>query len=239
VLLIVSITGLVFLACGTAWLLTFLLESLSQPTRSLIMGGAASASAPAAGPIAATLAGAILWVPSWVMVTRRRTRHPATESRAAARAVYLYTVLLVSVVVLVPDAAVLVYRSVDRLLSPGSAAPLLPDQAALIASLCVGLLCATYHGWLLRQDRRLGRPTRLRAGSRVPEPVDAEGGATTVQLVLRMPAGTDVEATLARIGGTLDAGMTIDWDRSQVRGTAMGSASPAGVDPAGAASPPA
>lgn len=203
---VVALVGLCFLAAGVTRLLVLLLELAAN--RSTLIVGADSQTGAITTALGLLIAGGAAWLPAWASVLRSRSTDPVGEAGAAASGIHLYLMVGVSFVALVPCAALVLYRTLDALLGGIAERPMLVELAWPIAIILVAAAGGAYHGRLLLVDRR------LTAGADVPEaeeiPTLLADDQMAIELLLRVPSGTDLPEVLEQLRGTLLAGASLN-----------------------------
>lgn len=204
-----AIVGITFLAVGVARLGAMLLEQVLGPIgvddlfrRELVFF------------VAQILVGAVLWLPAWSVVLRRRSASPATERLALTSRAYLLLILGGALIAGVPSAVFTLFRLIDTLLGGGGAA-LGSDLPIPIAVVVVAAILAAYHGWLVVGDLRLASAEQRMVLAQVPaaHPVETPAVAvpsTTLALVLRGQGGEDLEAVAASLREHLPSGVLLE-----------------------------
>ena len=202
--------GLAIVAVGSAQLLGRILEI------ALGVGRADDLfRAELAGSIALMLVGAVLWIPAWTMISRRRHDAPLVERRATVGRAYLYLVVAASLVAAVPSAAYALYRVIDAALG-GGGVTLASELAIPMAVVVVAGVIAVYHGRILVTDLRSADVTdegampvaAIEPAATPADPVPGPGASMT--LTLRGPAGTDLESIASALRERLPVGVLLD-----------------------------
>lgn len=204
-----AIVGITFLAVGVARLGALLLERVLGPIgaddffrRELVFF------------VAQILVGAVLWLPAWSAILRRRTAAPATERLATTSRAYLLLILGAALIAGVPSAVFTLFRLIDTLLGGGATA-LGTDLPIPVAVVAVAAIVALYHGRLVVRDLSLASAEQRTALAQVPtdHPVDTHAAAvpsTTLALVLRGQGGEDLEAVAASLRKHLPPGVLLE-----------------------------
>jgi hypothetical protein len=202
--------GLAFLAVGAARLIGRILESAVGS-----VGAGEFFRYEIAWFIGQALIGAILWIPAWTLVLRRRAADPLAERHAAVSRAYLYLVVGVSLVAAVPSAAFTLYRLIDTLLG-GRGVRLGEELALPIAAVIVAGLVAWYHGRLVVSDLRAAAPASVVATAIPGEPptvlvTEAVPGpaVASLALILRGPRGSDLPAIVGDLRTHLPPGVSL------------------------------
>lgn len=224
--------GLAFLAVGAGQLLGRVLE--------VALGGAVAGDffrTEATWDLALVVVGAVMWIPAWTRILRRREADPLAERQATAGRAYLYLVIAASLFAAVPSAAFSLYRLIDTALGGGGVA-LGTDLAIPIAVVIVASVVAVYHGRTLVSDLHFSAALQpaaeaatvgatgaaevsaLTPGTVGPadavEPAEAEVGAAEAEvgaslvLTLRGPLGTDLSSLADTLRDRLPAGVTLE-----------------------------
>lgn len=218
--------GLTFMAVGAGQVLGRLFE--------VWLGGASSDDffrTEIVWALALVIVGAVMWIPAWTRILRRRDAEPLTERQATVGRAYLYLVVAASLIAAVPSAAFILYRLIDTILGGGGVA-LGTDLAIPLAVVIVAAVGALYHGRMLVSDLRFTAALQPAA----ERPVDAaaagmtgtvgavgisalsaesvgtfesEVGASLV-LTLRGPAGTDLASLADTLRERLPAGVVLE-----------------------------
>ena len=149
--------------------------------------------------VAQILVGAVLWLPAWSAILRRRTAAPATERVATTSRAYLFLIVGGALIAGVPSAVFALFRLIDTLLGGGGTA-LGSDLAITIAVVAVAAVVAAYHGRLVVSDLRLAPAAQP---ATVASPV-------TLALVLRGQGGEDLEAIAASLREHLPPGVVLE-----------------------------
>lgn len=194
--------GLAFLAAGTAQLLGRLVEVVvGMPAQGVFVPVELS------WFVAQVAVGAVLWVPAWSAIMRRRTLDPNRERTALFARAYLYLAVGASLVAGVPSAAYSLYRLVDTALG-GTTVALASDLSIPVALVIVASIVAAYHARLLLADLRLG------AGTDADEPMAPPGvpadRPSSMHLTLRGPAGADLGAVAKTLRDRLPPGVVLE-----------------------------
>jgi hypothetical protein len=146
------------------------------------------------------------------MIMQRRAADPSTERRATIGRAYLYLVVGVSLLAVVPSAVFTLYRLIDTLLG-GRGSALGSDLAIPIAVVIVASVVAAYHGRLVVADLRLAGETEraIEAETAALASVSTPSAvAASITLTLRGPAGTDFQAVTDRLCEHLPDGMVLE-----------------------------
>ena len=221
-----ALVGITFLVVGSAQLLGRLFE--------VALGGATVDEFfrnELAWYVGQVIVGAVLWIPAWTAILRRRAADQAVERRAAASRGYLYLIVGVAIVAAVPTAAFVLFRLIDRVLG-GSGSDLSSELAIPVAVLIVASLTAAYHGRLVVADLRFAstetdRETAQAAtNDRIKIDMAAAGavaagatfqeavGGVAISLTLRATDGTDLDDVIAQLRADLPPGVTVERGES-------------------------
>lgn len=204
-----AIVGITFLAVGVARLGALLLEQVLGPIgvddffrHELVFF------------VAQILVGAVLWLPAWSAILRRRTAAPATERLATTSRAYLLLIVGAALIAGVPSAVFTLFRLIDTLLGGGVTA-LGSDLPIPIAVVAVAAAVAAYHGRLVVRDLSLASAERRTALAQVAAAHTVETPAvavpsTTLALVLRGQGGEDLEAVAASLREHLPSGVLLE-----------------------------
>ena len=205
-------TGLTFLAVGAGQLLGRVLE--------VALGGAAAGDffrTEASWGLALVVVGAIMWIPAWTRILRRREADPLAERQGTAGRAYLYFVVAASLLAAVPSAAFSLYRLIDTALG-GRGVSLGTDLAIPLAVVIVASLVALYHGRMLVSDLHFTATTQPAAER--PVEADAVGTVgmaeapgvvgTSLVLTLRGPVGMDLGSLAGTLRDGLPPGVTLE-----------------------------
>lgn len=195
-----ALAGITFLAVGSAQLLGRLFE--------VALGGATVDEFfryELAWFVAQVMVGAVLWIPAWTAILRRRAAAPTVERRAAASRAYLYLVVGAAVIAAVPSAAFVLFRVIDRILG-GSGSDLSSELAIPVAVLIVASVIAAYHGRLVVADLRFTATETARDATN--QRIAADQASETV--VAGGAAGGGGPAVVADGGGLADEAVVAD-----------------------------
>ncbi len=208
--------GIIFLAVGTAQLLGRLFEvALAVAADNDFLRFEL------AWFVAQIVVGAVLWIPAWTLVMRRRLATPITERHVTAGRAYLYLAVGAALIAAVPSAAFSLYRVVDTLLG-GRGVALGSDLSIPIAVVIVASVIALYHARLLLSDLRSAAPAQPSAvavaGASAIVEVAAQPSAVvtatvpgvSLALTLRGPAGTDLESVADALREHLPPGLVLE-----------------------------
>jgi hypothetical protein len=165
------------------------------------------------------LVGAVLWIPAWAAILRRRAADPAAERRATASRAYLYLVVGVALLAAVPSAAFILFRAIDTLLG-GGGVDLGGELALPLAAVVVAGLVAIYHGRLLVTDLRESAVVAAAAPAMSMPPDTGPPAAGSVPmatspgpslaLTLRGPDGADLPAVADALRAHLPPGVVLE-----------------------------
>ncbi len=208
-----TLAGITFLAFGSAQLLGRLFEiALGGTTVDEFLRNEL------AWYVAQVIVGAVLWIPAWTAILRRRAADPVVDRRAAASRVYLYLIVGVAVVAAVPSAAFVLFRLIDRVLG-GSGSDLSSELAIPVAVLIVASLIATYHGRLALADLRFASTetdretaraatndritTDMAAGGAVAAGAETGVGGAAIPAASAVPAGATLQGAVGGVAISL------------------------------------
>ena len=198
-----AIVGIVFLAVGFARLGGLLLEQVLGGVGSEVGGGVdAFFRAELVWCVAQIVVGALLWLPSWSAILRRRAAEPALERVATTARAYLFLIVAGGLIAGVPSAVFALFKLIDALLAGGGTA-LGSDLPLPTAVVVVAAVVAAYHGRLVVSDLRLGPAARATSAETVASPV-------TLALVLRGQRGEDLEVVAADLREHLPPGVVLE-----------------------------
>jgi hypothetical protein len=198
-----AIIGIVFLAVGFARLGGLLLEQVLGGVGSEVGGGSeAFFRAELVWCVAQIVVGALLWLPSWSAILRRRTADPALERVATTGRAYLFLIVAGGLIAGVPSAVFALFKLINALLG-GAGTALGADLPLPTAVVVVAAVVATYHGRLVVSDLRLGPLAGAISADAVASPV-------TLALVLRGQSGDDLEAVAADLREHLPPGVVLE-----------------------------
>lgn len=203
-----ALVGIIFLTVGIARLGGLLLEQ--------VLGSVAADDffrGELAWCVAQIVVGAVLWLPAWSSIQRRRTAAAVTERLATTARAYLFLVVGGGLIAAVPSTVFVLFRFIDTLLG-GRATALGSDLAIPIAVVAVAVVVTVYHGRLVVFDLRLAaaeQPTAAAATAEGPamEPT-AVASPATLTLVLRGQGGDDLEAVAASLRAHLPPGVVLE-----------------------------
>jgi hypothetical protein len=204
-----ALVGIAFLTVGVARLGGLLLEQVLGP-----VGIDDFFRGELVWCVAQILVGAVLWLPAWSAILRRRTAAPVTERLATTSRAYLLLVVGAALIAGVPSAVLALFRLIDTLLG-GSATALGSDLALPIVVVAVAAIVAAYHGRLVVSDLRLvpaAQPTAVAPATVAPtlEARAAVASPVILALVLRGQGGEDLEAVAASLREHLPPGVVLE-----------------------------
>lgn len=209
-----ALVGIAFLAVGVAQLLGRLIEvALDAATVDDFFRYEL------AWFVAQVIIGAVLLVPAWMSIMRRRAADPSAERSATAGRAYLYLVVGAALLAAVPSAAFSLYRLIDTMLG-GRGVALGSELAIPIAVVIVASIIAAYHGRLLVSDLRFavkreppvvaGATIESEAAAEPSRPAPATPVGASLALTLRGPTGADLESLASLLRERLPAGVTLE-----------------------------
>ncbi len=212
-LLLVSLTGLAFLAAGGLRLVELALVRVGLGASPALVPESASLGQ-LAWYLAQLAVGAALWLPTWAGVLSLRARSPGLERAAPMARAHLFLLVGASIVAAVPSASIALYRLLDTLLGARPEDPLAVELAFPVATLLVAVSIGAYHGWLLVGDIRASA-ARAQPTAAPPSEVDVPSAAdafhgrpaappagpapVVLELVVRAPPGSDPAALVAEL----------------------------------------
>ena len=204
-----ALVGIVFLSVGAARLAASLLEMAlgRSGADDLFLGELAWCSAQ-------IVVGAVLWLPAWSALVRRRAIAPIRERLATTARAYLLLVVGGALVGVVPSAVFALSRLIDDVLG-SETTNFASDLPIPLAIIMVGSVVAAYHGRLVISDLRLAA-ARLPAAA-APSVTDQRIGTASpamgpasLALVLRGEVGDDLEAVVAALRDHLPPGVQLE-----------------------------
>ncbi len=204
-----AFVGLVFLTVGVARLGGVLLEQVLGP-----VGADGFFLGELVWSVAQIVVGAVLWLPAWSVILRRRAAAPVAEGLATSARAYLLLVVAGGLIAGVPSTVFVLFRFIDSLLG-GQSTVFGSDLAIPIAIVVVAAVGAAYHGRLVVFDLRLAaaeQPTAVAATAEGPamEAPTAVASPATLTLVLRGQGGDDLEAVAVSLRAHLPPGVVLE-----------------------------
>jgi hypothetical protein len=197
--LAVALVGLAGLAGGAAWQLRVLFrEAATADQVSLHTSGNVPDDATSA--LALALVGLMLWLPSWVLAQRDRSRDVAESALAPSRRAYLMLVSGVSVIAAMGALAYLVWQGTRSLLESGAVG----DTSWAFAILVVSGIVLAYHLWQLRLDLAVAHAVEAPTP---PAPLEATRVSETIEI--SAPVGADFKVLNAAIRTELPDGFEL------------------------------
>lgn len=202
-----SLAGLGASAVGAGRLLEQAFRTLGDGTTGELL-----ATGPALGPVTDATAllacGAVAWLAGWAPLLADRAEDPAGERVAALNRRHLFLVVGAGLVAAVPSASFSLYRVLDTLLGGSTGEPLLASLASPLAVAVVAVAVVGYHGRILARDVRAAAESAPAAEGGAARP--ARTGPVTVELVLRVPPGTDAGTLVDALRERLPAGASLE-----------------------------
>ncbi len=204
-----ALVGLLFLAVGVARLGGLFLEQILVPLGidDFFLGELVFL-------VAQIVVGALLWLPAWTAILRRRTAAPATERLAITSRAYLLLAVGGALIAGIPSAVIALFQLIDTVLG-GQATVLGAELAIPIAVVVVAVIVAAYHGRLVVSDLRLASatPSAELTSVALGPPLEAPAvvvSSATLALVLRGAGGEDLEAVAAGLREHLPPGVVLE-----------------------------